>query len=328
MTKIVMLGAGRMGRGIAQAYAAAGQAITLCDVKDRPSEDSARVLEDARSEIEADLTFLAGIGLGSSDTVPAALERITFLGRRDAAGALADADIVYEGVPETKEAKSALFEWACGLAPSNAVMSSTSSTMSCSDLCVMGTNEARFVNAHWLNPAMLMPLVEVARSPKSSDQAVEALKASLEEIGKHPVVMKDTPGYIVPRLQALALNEAARMAEEGLAEPEEIDKAVRMGFGVRYAILGLLEFIDFGGNDILYYATDYLSKNLDDKRFSSPPIVAENMKAGRNGIRDGKGILDWDGVDIPSYRAQRLEAFVNLLRYLQLGPKMDAAPKE
>ncbi|MEO0412210.1 MAG: 3-hydroxyacyl-CoA dehydrogenase NAD-binding domain-containing protein [Pseudomonadota bacterium] len=323
MTNIIMLGAGRMGRGIAQAYAAAGHAITLCDVKERAGDDSVKVLSEAKAEVEADLIFLAGIGVGTAEGVQTALERISFLSRHEAAGALADADIVFEGVPETKEAKSALFKWACSLAPGNTVMSSTSSTMSVSDLKVMGTNPQRFVNAHWLNPAMLMPLVEVARSEDTAQSAVDTLTASLETIGKHPVVMKDTPGYIVPRLQAMALNEAARMAEEGVASPEDIDKAVRMGFGVRYAILGLLEFIDFGGNDILYYATDYLSKNLDANRFSSPPIVAENMKAGRNGIRDGKGILDWEGVDIPAYRAERLAAFVNLLKFLQLGPKMD-----
>ncbi|MEM6835043.1 MAG: 3-hydroxyacyl-CoA dehydrogenase NAD-binding domain-containing protein [Pseudomonadota bacterium] len=322
MSKIVILGAGRMGRGIAQAYAAAGEVITLCDVKDRPPGDSARVLAEAKAEIKNDLTFLASIGLGSEVAVGAALERISFLSRSEAPAALADADIIFEGVPETQAAKRALFQWACQLARGNAVMSSTSSTMSVSDLAKMGTHPERFVSGHWLNPAMLMPLVEVARSSSTDQTAVDTLTTSLEHIGKHPVVMKDTPGYIVPRLQAMALNEAARMAEEGVAAPEDIDKAVRMGFGVRYAILGLLEFIDFGGNDILYYATDYLSKNLDANRFSSPPIVAENMKAGRNGIRDGKGILDWEGVDIPAYRAQRLEAFVNLLSFLKLGPKM------
>ncbi|MEM7568936.1 MAG: 3-hydroxybutyryl-CoA dehydrogenase [Pseudomonadota bacterium] len=322
MSKIVILGAGRMGRGIAQAYAAAGTPITLCDVKERSPSDAARVLSEAEAEIKADLSFLASIGLGSEAGVAAALERITVLPRAEAVGALADADIVFEGVPETAEAKQALFQWACNLAPCNAVMSSTSSTMSVSDLAKMGANPERFVNGHWLNPAMLMPLVEVARSDSTDQAAVDTLTTSLESIGKHPVVMKDTPGYIVPRLQAMALNEAARMAEEGVASPEDIDKAVRMGFGVRYAILGLLEFIDFGGNDILYYATDYLSKNLDANRFSSPPIVAENMKAGRNGIRDGKGILDWEDVDIPAYRAQRLEAFVKLLSFLELGPKM------
>lgn len=290
MTHIVILGAGRMGRGIAQAYAAAGEAITLCDVKSRPDDDAARVLLEAASEIEADLTFLASIGVGSGAAVPDAMNRITFAKREEAEETLSTADIVFEGVPETQEAKAELFAWACKRSPINAVMSSTSSTMSVSDLAALGTHPERFVNGHWLNPAMLMPLVEVARSSSSSDQAVGTLTASLKAIGKHPIVMKDTPGYIVPRLQAMAMNEAARMAEEGIASAEDIDQAVRMGFGVRYAVLGLLEFIDFGGNDILYHASRYLQANIDEHRFASPPFstifcTASFFHTARSNIR-------------------------------------------
>lgn len=117
------------------------------------------------------------------------------------------------------------------------------------------------------------------------------------------------------------MNEAARLAEEGVASIEEIDRAIRLGFGIRYAVLGMIEFIDFGGNDILYHASDYLSKTVDPNRYRAPGNVVENMKSGRNGMREGAGLYDWFGVDVSQHRAKRLGAFVDLLKSLGLEPK-------
>lgn len=317
---IAVIGSGRMGRGIAQSYAFAGRSVLLIDLKDRSDADRERLAADARGEIGGDLRFLASIGVGAVDAVEAAVDRIAIVGRAEAEAVLPACPILYEAVPETETAKRDAFAWACRHARTDAVMASTSSTMAVDDLAAMGTRPERFVNAHWLNPAMLMPLVEVARGPSSGKAAVDALVASLEAIGKRPVVMKGAPGYIVPRLQALAMNEAARIAEEGIAPVEEIDRAVRLGFGIRYAVLGLLEFIDFGGGDTLFHASDYLSRTIDPERFAAPRSVRENMAAGRNGMRDGQGFYDWSATDVSDYRTRRMEGFVALLRFLDLLP--------
>ena len=103
------------------------------------------------------------------------------------------------------------------------------------------------------------------------------VKALLESVGKVPVVCAARPGYIVPRIQALAMNEAARMVEEGVASAEDIDKAIKYGFGIRFAVLGMLEFIDWGGGDILYYASRYLTGALGNERYAAPDIVERNM---------------------------------------------------
>jgi 3-hydroxybutyryl-CoA dehydrogenase len=321
MFDIGILGMGRMGRGIAEAYAFAGKRVLMIDVKPRNEPDRQKLYTEARKEIADDLVFLAGLGIGLEAEQEEALGLITMCGREEAEGRIGGIPLFYEGVPETREAKDELFTWACQHAAPDAVMASTSSTMAVDDLASMGTNPERFVNAHWLNPAMLMPLVEVARGTQSSDAAVTTLVSSLEWIGKSPVVMKNSPGYIIPRIQALAMNEAARLVEEGVASVEDVDKAIRLGFGIRYAVLGMIEFIDFGGNDILYYASDYLSKNIDERRYKAPNSVVENMKSGRNGMRDGAGFYDWDGIDVASYRAKRLGAFVALLSALDLTPK-------
>lgn len=321
MADIAILGMGRMGRGIAEAYAFAGKNVLMVDAKARDADAFAALADQSRQEIGDDLRFLASLSIGKDEDVDATLSRIGFANRTDAERQLATIPLLYEGVPETTEAKQALFAWACAHAAPDAVMASTSSTMAVEYLAAMGTHPERFVNAHWLNPAMLMPLVEVARGKESSDAAVARLVESLESIGKSPVVMKSSPGYIIPRIQALAMNEAARLAEEGVAPVEDIDRAIRLGFGIRYAVLGMIEFIDFGGNDILYYASDYLSKTVDPHRYRAPDNVVENMKSGRNGMREGAGLYDWSGVDVAQYRAERLGAFVGLLKSLGLEPK-------
>ena len=134
-----------------------------------------------------------------------------------------------------------------------------------------------------------------------------------------PVVCAARPGYIVPRIQALAMNEAARMVEEGVASAEDIDKAIKYGFGVRFATLGMLEFIDYGGGDILYYASRYLTQALGDERYAAPDIVERNMREGNIGLKTGKGFLDFSNRDVELYRAGRLKALVDMLGFMGLS---------
>ena len=133
-----------------------------------------------------------------------------------------------------------------------------------------------------------------------------------------PVVCAASPGYIVPRIQALAMNEAARMVEEGVASPEDLDKAIKYGFGFRFAVLGLLEFIDWGGGDILYYASKYMTGALNNDRYAAPDIIGRNMAEGKIGLRTGEGFLNYEGLDVDAYREGRLSAFVDLLKHFQL----------
>jgi 3-hydroxybutyryl-CoA dehydrogenase len=115
------------------------------------------------------------------------------------------------------------------------------------------------------------------------------------------------------------MNEAARMVEEGVASAEDIDKAVIYGFGFRFAVLGLLEFIDWGGGDILYHASRYLVEALGDSRYAAPDIIATNMREGRIGMKTGQGFMNYEGVDQAAYREQRLAAFASALRAMGLA---------
>jgi 3-hydroxybutyryl-CoA dehydrogenase len=319
-TRIAAVGAGRMGRGIALSCAIAGVESLLVDLKSRTADDFARLEAQARAEIERDLEFLARLGVLRSERLPALVSTVAVLPADEAADALSGCELVFEGVPETLEAKRNAFAWIGKVASPQTIVASTTSTMGVNELAAMITRPQRFLNAHWLNPAHLMPLVELSVGSETAPDVTKRVRAILTSLGKVPVVCSASPGYIVPRVQALAMNEAARLVEEGVASAEDVDTAVRVGFGLRFAVLGLLEFIDWGGNDILYYASGHLSRTIDAQRFRAPTIIERNMRSGRNGVREGEGFYDYKDVDVGAYRAERLERFVRLIQHLGLLP--------
>jgi len=317
---IAAIGAGRMGRGIATAFAYSGHPVRLIDAKPRPPAEFEALRDAALAEIKAALTMLAGFGLLEMTEVEGVSQRVTCHPLDEMEVALESVPVIFEGVPETLEAKQATFELVSRYADADAIIASTTSTILSNDLQGFVSNPERFLNAHWLNPAYLVPLVEVSPGDLTDSDITARLNALLERIGKVPVVCKASPGYIVPRIQALAMNEAARLVEEGVASAEDIDKATKYGFGFRFAVLGLLEFIDWGGGDILYYASRYMTDATGADRFQAPDIVQQNMADGRNGLRDGQGFMNYDGMDVPAYQQQRIGAFAAMLRHLDKMP--------
>jgi 3-hydroxybutyryl-CoA dehydrogenase len=316
---IACLGAGRMGRGIAVAFAYAGHAVTMIDIKARSPEQFAELEAGALKEIGKTLASLARFGLLTDNDTRTILSRVSVVPASNSAPTLADAGLVFEGVPEVVELKREVLAAASKAVGHDVIIASTTSTILVDDLSGAVENSARFLNVHWLNPAYLIPLVEVSPGAATDPAVVAHIKALLEAIGKVPVVCAARPGFIVPRIQALAMNEAARMVEEGVASAEDIDKAIRFGFGFRYAVLGLLEFIDWGGGDILYYASRYLEGALESERYRAPEVILRNMREGRIGLRTGAGFLDYSGMDVDAYREQRLAELVNMLQHFGLA---------
>lgn len=327
--RIAAAGAGRMGRGIAQVFAYAGYAVDLVDLKPR-APDAARALgEAALAEVSASLGFLRELGLLDEAQRGAILARIRFVAAGEAAAALAAADCVFEGVTETLDVKRAVLTHIGRLARADTLIASATSTILADALAAFVPAPARFLNTHFLNPAFIMPLVEIMPASATSEAAYARMAALLESAGKVCVRCGQRPGYIVPRIQAAAMNEAARIVEEGAATPADVDRAVLAGFGPRYASMGLAEFIDFGGLDILYYASTYLMQALGAERFRPPAIIEAKMQAGERGLREGVGLYDHRGRDVAAYTRQVLERQVNLFRHMGLlpapGPERGAA---
>jgi 3-hydroxybutyryl-CoA dehydrogenase len=325
MARFAAVGAGRMGRGIAIAFAYAGHRVALIDLKQRSADAWSRLQAEAQAEIAQSLAALAQLGVLQAEQVARIASRVEYVNAAAATSALASAELVFEGVPETLAAKSdalaKLSSW-CG---AQTILASTTSSMRVTQLAGLVRHPERFLNIHWLNPAYIIPVVELSTHAGTARAVLARAKALLEGIGKLPVVCSDAPGYIVPRLQALVMNEAARMIEEGAASAEEIDKATRYGLGLRFAALGVVEFIDFGGADILHHASREMSASIDAVRYQAPAILDRLIAQGRLGLKTGSGFYDYQGRDIPAYRRDVLSRTLGMLKHAGLWrPASDA----
>ncbi|WP_037231128.1 3-hydroxybutyryl-CoA dehydrogenase [Rhodococcus wratislaviensis] len=321
---VAIVGAGRMGQGIALAFIHGGLSVALIDMKEREPDDERLYSERVRLELDRELCAKIDLGWITAEQARESADRVHIFGREDGLQALSDADVVFEAVPEVMTAKAAALSLISDVARHDIPVASTTSSFLVTELAKLIDGPQRFLNAHWLNPADLMPLVEISRSEQTDGAVIDDVVGLLERIGKVPVVCSASAGYIVPRIQALAMNEAARMVEEGVASAEDVDKAVRVGFGLRFAVLGLVEFIDWGGGDILYYASRYLADMLGD-RFEAPEVIAANMASNRNGLRDGQGFYTYDPDTVGDYKSLRMREFSRLLDEVGLSPEYGAA---
>ena len=308
---IAVLGPGRIGRQIALTCALGGCRVLLVDLKDRSVADSELVLADARREIARDLGLMAEERVIVEADATAALARIE---ERVGLGDLAACAFVQEALPESVELKRAAFKRLSELISADAVVASTSSTISPSHLADALTKPERFLVAHWLNPAHIIPLVEVVPGPETAPATVERTFSLLERLGKTPVRCADSPGFIGPRMQVLLMNEAVRLVEEGVATPEDVDRAFRAGMGFRYASVGIFEFIDWGGVDILYRASRYMTEALGDERFKPARLVEQKMAHNELGPKTGRGFFEYDGDRRESFETAKIRALLRQLR--------------
>jgi len=318
MARFAAVGAGRMGRGIAIAFAYAGHRIALVDLKPRARDAWSTLRDEARAEILASLQGLAALGAIELPQVEPIAGRVELIDAAGAPAALRDAELVFEGVPETLAAKRDAFEQLSALCRDDAILTSTTSSILVTQLAALVRRPERFLNMHWLNPAYVIPVVELSTHPGTSADTLARTREFMRSIGKLPVVCGVAPGYIVPRLQALVMNEAARMVEEGVATAEEIDLATRYGMGLRFAAIGVVEFIDFGGCDILHHASREMSGSIDAARYSAPAIVERMMREGRLGLKSGSGFYDYASRDVPAYRRDVLARTLGMLRHAGL----------
>lgn len=317
MRSTVAVGAGRMGRGIALAYVLANRPVTVLDLRPRTDEGYEVLAGQVHAEVSSTLEQLAGLGVLPADRVDATAALVEVAPVEAAEDVLAGAGVVYEGVPETREAKADALPRLAAMVDQDTVIASTTSTMLSTELAALVPHPERFLNAHWLNPAFLHLVVEVSPHPGTAPEALATLRADLESIGRMPVQCAPSPGFIVPRLQALVMNEAARMVAEGVATAEDIDLATRFGFGLRFASVGVLEFIDYGGADILYHADRYLAETVDERRYAVPDVIAEHMREGREGLRSGEGFYDYEPARVDGYREDVLRRTLAMARFLE-----------
>jgi len=314
---VAVLGPGRIGRQIALTFALAGHHVVLVDLKDRSVADSELALADARREIARDVALMVEEQVVPEDEAARGLERIE---ERIGLGDLGACAFVQEALPESVELKRATFTRLSEVISADAIVASASSTISPSHLADAVARPERFLVAHWLNPAHIIPLVEVVPGPRTTTATVERTLRWLERLGKTPVRCADSPGFIGPRIQVLLMNEAVRLVEEGVATPEDVDRAFRAGMGFRYASIGIFEFIDWGGVDILYRASRYMSEALGDERFKPARLVERKMAYNELGPKTGRGFFDYTGERRDTFETAKIRALLRQLKHDRESP--------
>jgi 3-hydroxybutyryl-CoA dehydrogenase len=272
-----------MGAGIAQIAATAGFDVALHDV-------GAAELERALAAVESSLTRLVGSKRLEPDAAAAARDRLRMTD--DLLRAVDGTGIVVEAVPELLDLKHGVLERIVAAAPADCVIATNTSQFSITVLAAsLGAAADRFVGMHFFNPPVMMKLVEVVRGERTSDETVDAAVAFAQRLGKETVVcQKDSPGFITTRAYAALRLECLRILEEGVATPEDIDKALKLGFNLP---MGPLELGDFNGLDISLRVYSALAEAHGD-RFR-PTVGLRNMiAAGKLGRKAGEGFYRYD----------------------------------
>ena len=311
---VAVLGAGRIGRPIAATFALGGHQVRLVDLKERSAAEREALFEDARREIARDLALMVEEGVIPEAAPAAALGRIVTLAGVEA---LEGCRFIQEALPEDLDLKRRTLAGLAGRVAPDAIIASTSSTISPSHLVDSVPRSERFLVAHWLNPAHIIPLVEVVPGPKTAPDVVEHTMALLEELGKVPVRCGDSPGFIGPRLQVLLMNEAVRLVEEGVATPEDVDRAFRAGMGFRYGAIGIFEFIDWGGVDILHRASRFMTTATGDPRFAPARLVEDKIARNELGPKTGRGFFDYTGERRERFEADKLRSLLRQYKRLR-----------
>ena len=311
---VAVIGPGRMGRQIALTCALGGCRALLIDLK--PRSDARAALADARREIARDLRLMAEEGVISAGEIPPTLARLE--DRRGLDG-LESCGFVQEALPESVELKREVFARLAGRVADDAIVASTSSTISPRHLADAVPGPERFLVVHWLNPAHVIPLVEVVPGAATSAAVVDRTITFLTHLGKTPVRCGDAPGFIVPRLQVVLMNEAVRLVEEGVATPEDVDIIVRTTFGYRLPFFGPFAIADMAGLDVYSDGFRTLQQHYGE-RLAAPKLLTDLVSAGRYGVKQGGGFVTPAGEQAPLV-AYRNTAYARLGQLLkELGP--------
>ncbi len=300
-----VIGTGMMGPGIAVTLALGGLRTRLLS---RTEEGAARGLEKAREQIRV----LEQNRLADPERAREALERLT--AGADFPATVGAADLVVESAPEEMALKQELFARLDELAPPQAVLASNTSGLSITEVALRCRRPERVLTAHFWNPPHLMPLVELVCGERTDPAAAAALRALLVACGKTPVlVKKDRPGQLGNRLQHALWREALHIVAEGIADPEEVDLAVKAGFGLRLPVYGIFEHMDAVGLELAFAVLDYVARDLASEP-RAPELLAEMIRRGRLGARAGRGFYDWSERDFRAVIERRDGFLIEFLR--------------
>ncbi|OGU27591.1 MAG: 3-hydroxybutyryl-CoA dehydrogenase [Gemmatimonadetes bacterium RIFCSPLOWO2_12_FULL_68_9] len=279
--RIAVVGAGTMGHGIAQVAAVAGYQTRLTDANLSAKDAAlARVRDNLDGAVKRSKL--------SREDADAALHRLAWLD--DLGTAVEGADLVIEAIVEQLDAKQHLFRRLDGLLPPGTVLATNTSSLSVSRIAEATGRAERVVGMHFFNPVHIMKLVEIVTHERAAQETVGLVSEVARRMGKDPIVVRDAPGFASSRLGVVLGLEAMRMVEQRVASPEDIDKAMELGYGHP---MGPLRVSDLVGLDVRLAIAEYLFRELRQPHYEPPAILRDKVRAGELGKKTGKGFYQW-----------------------------------
>ncbi len=280
---IAVIGAGIMGRGIAQAAAMGGYRTILEDILPN-------ALRRAESEIRDNLDKAVTLGKVSAQEATSARERLEYAGSVDEAAR--QADLVIEAVPEELESKIEIFTILDKVCRPATILASNTSSLSLTEIASVTYRAPKIVGMHFFNPVHKMKLIEVVRALETDEDTLATAVEVGRRMGKEVVVIKESPGFITSRINAMIGNEAFHMLEEGIASAEDIDKALKLGLNHP---MGPFELVDLVGLDTRLNILEYLHRTLGEK-FRPSELLVQYVRDGRLGRKSGRGVYEYPAV--------------------------------
>lgn len=278
---MMVVGAGQMGSGIAQTAAARGFAVTLYDIDQAAAGRGMASIGDS-------LSRFVKKGRLTEEQKAACLSLIT--PSADMAAA-AGADFVIEAAPERPDIKRAIFKELDRLCPRHAILATNTSSLPITDIAAATTRPENVIGMHFMNPVPVMPLVEVIRGLATSDEVCARIMALAKELGKTPVEVQDFPGFASNRILMPMINEAVFAVYEGVAEPEAIDRVMKLGMNHP---MGPLELADFIGLDTCLAIMETLAQGFGDSKYRPCPLLRKYVAAGWLGRKTGRGFYSYE----------------------------------
>jgi len=280
---IAVIGAGIMGRGIAHAAALGGYRTILEDLL--PG-----ALRKAETEIRTNLDKAVELNKVTSEDADAAFRRLEYAGSVEEAAR--DADLIIEAVPEEMESKIEIFTLLDKICRPTTILASNTSSLSVTEIASVTYRAKKCLGMHFFNPVHKMKLLEIVRALETDDETLSKAVDVGKRMGKEVVVIKESPGFITSRINAMIGNEAFYMLQEGIASATDIDKALKLGLNHP---MGPFELVDLVGLDTRLHILEYLHKTLGDK-YRPAPLLVQYVKAGRLGRKSGRGVYEYPEV--------------------------------
>ena len=306
--RVAVLGAGVMGTGIAQLFATKGYPVTIIYVYDDIVR--AKPIETMTSNLQV----LCENGVIKEEEIPSILANVTCT--EDMEAAAKSADIIFECIVEDLATKQEYFKKLDEICPPETILATNTSVISVTEIVEKAVHKDRIIGTHYWKPAYIIPLVEVVKTEHVSEKTVNETYSLLEEAGKMPVIVqKDVPGFLANRMQHALFREAISIVENGIATPEDVDKAIKYGFGMRLGVMAPIEVIDSGGIDLTYNIHKYLFPHIENST-EPAPLLEKLLAEGKLGFKTGEGIMKWSPEQIKESQENLITGLIKVEKAL------------